>query len=53
MTLADILILTFTVTIVGFIIYRMIKHKDDHACSKCAYAKNCVDDSFINKKTMS
>jgi hypothetical protein len=53
MTFADIVILIVTITIVGFIIYRMIKHKDDHACSKCAYAKNCVDDSLTNKKTIS
>jgi len=44
MTLADIIILTITATILFLIIYKMVKHKDEDICQRCAYAKNCTDD---------
>lgn len=39
MTLADIMILSIVVIIVGLIVYRMIKQRHKSYCEKCAYAK--------------
>jgi hypothetical protein len=52
MTLADIIILVIVILIVGFIIYSMVRKKDEGICSRCAYNKNCNDECFPNKKTI-
>jgi hypothetical protein len=53
MTLADMIIVFVTALIVGLIIFNMMRHKGQNICDKCAYAKNCSDDCFPNKKTIS
>lgn len=39
MTFTDIVILIVTITIVSFIVYHMIRHKDEGSCDRCSYAK--------------
>ena len=39
MTFTDIVILLFTLTISGFIMYRLFKHKDESSCERCSYGK--------------
>lgn len=39
MTFTDIIIVIATACIVGLIIYRLIKRKNESTCSRCSYAK--------------
>ena len=53
MNIADIIILVVVLGIVGLIIYRLFKKKDESMCANCAYAKGCNDDCSPKKKTIS
>ncbi|MDI6453141.1 hypothetical protein [Peloplasma aerotolerans] len=51
MTAADIVIVIVIGLMVGLIVFRMVVRKDDDICSRCAYAKSCVDECSTKKKT--
>ncbi len=53
MTLTDLIIVIVIALIVGFIIFRMTRKQDQGICTKCAYAKDCKDTCFRDKKTIS
>ncbi|MBE0700659.1 MAG: FeoB-associated Cys-rich membrane protein [Acholeplasmataceae bacterium] len=53
MTWVDGVIVLIVAIILGSVIYKMIKTKDN-PCERCAYAKHCTDGcSIVPKKRMS
>ncbi|MBN2268500.1 MAG: FeoB-associated Cys-rich membrane protein [Acholeplasmataceae bacterium] len=51
MTFTDVIIVIVILGIIGFILYRQFKHKDESICASCSYAKGCTDK--ITKKKAS
>jgi len=53
MTLTDIVILLLVGSIVGLILWRMFRKKDEGVCVRCSYNKSCAkNDCFPHiKKT--
>lgn len=49
MTLTDIIIVVVMIGIVGLILYKQFKHKDQSICASCSYAKGCTD-KMVKKK---
>lgn len=52
MTFTDGIILFIVITIVGLVIFQMVRKKDEGVCTNCSYAKACSkDDCFPTKKS--
>jgi predicted negative regulator of RcsB-dependent stress response len=43
MTFTDVIILFVVLGIIGLIMYKQFKHKDESICASCSYAKGCTD----------